>query len=110
MLTHVSANRKVMERKVHAVHFTADRKLIHFVNERVDKLKLFFDHIVSSEVFLKLEPAADKANKVAEVRIVLPGKELFARKQSRSFEQAADEAVEALRRQVKKYKGRVTKK
>ena len=94
---------------MHAVHFTADRKLVRFVYERIDKLKVFFDHIVSSEVFLKLEPAADKVNKVAEVRVVLPGKELFARKQSRSFEQAADQAVEALRRQVRKCKSRVKK-
>jgi putative sigma-54 modulation protein len=110
MLTPVSAKRKVMDTKVHAVHFTADRKLIQFVNGRVDKLKLFFDQIVSSEVFLKLEPASDRVNKVAEVRLVLPGKELFARKQSRSFEQAADEAIEALRRQVRRYKGRVATK
>ena len=99
-----------MDTKVHAVHFTADRKLIHYINERVDKLTLFFDQIVKSEVFLKLEPAADRANKVAEVRIILPGKELFARKQSRSFEQAADEAVEALRRQVRRYKGKIHQK
>lgn len=95
-----------MNTKVHSVHFTADVKLVNFVNTKVDKLRLFFDHIVSSEVFLRLDKSTDKGNKVAEIRILLPGKELFAKKQSKSFEEAAELAVEALRRQVKKYKGK----
>ena len=95
-----------MNTKVHSIHFTADVKLINFINTKVDKLKLFFDQIVSSEVFLRLDKSTDKGNKVAEIRILLPGKELFAKKQSKSFEEAADLAVEALRRQVKKYKGK----
>lgn len=95
-----------MNTKVHSVHFTADVKLVNFVNTKVDKLRLFFDNIVSSEVFLRLDKSTEKGNKVAEIRILLPGKELFAKKQSKSFEEAAELAVEALRRQVKKYKGK----
>jgi putative sigma-54 modulation protein len=63
---------------------------------------------VTSEVFLRLDKAQDKSNKIAEVRILLPGKELFAKKQSKTFEEATDLAVEALRRQVRKYKGKLT--
>lgn len=97
-----------MSTKVHSVHFDADIKLIDFINNRVSKLNLFFDHIVTSEVFLRLDKAQDKSNKIAEVRLLLPGKELFAKKQSRTFEEATDLAVEALRRQVRKYKGKMT--
>lgn len=97
-----------MSAKVHSVHFDADIKLINFINEKVDKLSLFFDNIVSKEVFLRIDNAEDKANKVAEVRLLLPGKELFAKKQSRTFEEATDLAVEAIRRQVRKYKGKLT--
>jgi putative sigma-54 modulation protein len=96
-----------MSAKVHSVHFDADIKLINFINEKVDKLSVFFDNIVSKEVFLRLDKSEDKANKVAEIRILLPGKELFAKKQSKSFEEATDLAVEALRRQVRKYKGKL---
>jgi putative sigma-54 modulation protein len=95
-----------MSTKVHSVHFDADIKLINFINEKVDKLSLFYDNIVTKEVFLRIDNAEDKANKIAEVRLLLPGKELFAKKQSRSFEEATDLAVEALRRQVRKYKGK----
>jgi putative sigma-54 modulation protein len=97
-----------MSTKVHSVHFDADIKLVDFINSKVSKLSQFFDNIVTSEVFLRLDKAQDKSNKIAEVRILLPGKELFAKKQSRTFEEATDLAVEALRRQVRKYKGKLT--
>ncbi len=96
-----------MDIQVHSVHFTADKKLLNFVNDKVNKLELFFDNIIAGEVFLRLDKSQEKENKVAEVKILLPGKELFAKKQCRSFEEAADLAVEALRRQVKKHKGKV---
>jgi len=37
----------------------------------------------------------------------VPGKQFFAKNQADSFEAAADEAVEGLRRQIKKYKEKV---
>ena len=93
-----------MDIHVHSVHFTADRKLIDFVNEKVGKLDLFFDNIISSEVFLRLDNSQDGENKIAEVKILIPGKELFAKKQCKTFEEAADLAVEALIKQVIKHK------
>jgi len=96
-----------MSTKVHSVHFDADVKLLDFINSKVDKLNVFFDQIVVKEVFLRVENASDKSNKIAEVRLLLPGKELFAKKQSRTFEQATDMAVEALRRQMRRYKGKI---
>jgi putative sigma-54 modulation protein len=38
----------------------------------------------------------------------VPGIELFAKKQSKSFEESTDEAIEALRRQLLKRKGKVS--
>lgn len=93
-----------MDVKVHSVHFKADQKLIEFVNEKVTKLQLFFDNIIVGEVFLRLDKSTEKENKIAEVKILLPGKELFAKKQCKTFEEAADLAVDALRTQVKKHK------
>lgn len=96
-----------MEVKVNSVNFTADQKLISFVNDKVGKLNLFFDNIISGEVFLKVDKDQEKENKVAEVRILIPGKELFAKKQCKSFEEATDLAVDALKRQVDKHKGKI---
>jgi ribosome hibernation promoting factor len=95
-----------MDLNVHAVHFSADSKLVDFVNTRVAKLEVYFDHIIAGEVFLKVDNSAKTQNKVAEIKLFLPGKNLFAKKQCNSFEEAADLACEALRRQVRKHKSK----
>ena len=93
-----------MEVKVHSIHFDADKDLLMFIHERVDKLDNIFDRILGSEVYLKVEKTSQPLNKVAEIKMSLPGKDIFARKQGKSFEEATDTAVEALRRQLKRYK------
>ena len=95
-----------MQLNVHTVQFKADQKLIAFTEEKVDKLEQFFDNIISGEVFLRLEKSDDTKNKLAEIRIHIPGKELFAKRQCKSFEEGIDETVEALRRQLMKTKGK----
>ena len=97
-----------MDIQVHSVHFTADKKLVDFINEKVGKLELIYDNIIAGEVFLRLDKDQEGENKVAEVKILIPGKELFAKKQCKSFEEAADLAVEALRKQVSKHKEKVS--
>ncbi len=91
---------------VEAVHFTADQQLVDFINVKVDKLNKFFDNIVNTDVILKVEKKESFENKIVEIKMNVPGKELFAKKTGDSFESATDECVEALRRQVKKYKER----
>ncbi len=94
-----------MEIKVQSIHFDADQKLVKFIEDKLRKLNQYYDKIIGSDVFLKLEPA-DKENKVAEIKLAIPGKDLFAKKQCKTFEEATDEAVEALRRQINKHKSR----
>ena len=96
-----------MDIKVHSVHFKADQKLLDFVQEKVNKLQLFLDSIIVSEVYLRLDKNVDKENKIAEVKIMIPGKELFAKKQCKTFEEAADLCVGALESQLKKHKGKL---
>ena len=93
-----------MKVKVNAIHFTADQKLEDFIQKKIDKLVAHNDNIIDGEVYLRLDKSDTDENKVTEIKLKVPGKELFAKKQSKSFEQAADEVVEALRRQLKKYK------
>lgn len=93
-----------MKMNVNAVHFNADQKLVDFITEKVNKLELFYDHIIGVEVFLRLDKEHAHDNKITEVKIHIPGKELFAKKQCSSFEEATDLAVEALRKQVTKHK------
>ncbi len=96
-----------MQVKVQSIHFDADKKLVDFIQTKVNKLDLFFDHIIDGEVYLRLDKSQKMENKVAEIKLSIPGKELFAKKQCKSFEEATDSAVEALRKQVKRYKGKM---
>ncbi len=93
-----------MKVNISSVHFDADQKLLNFIEEKVGKLETFYDKIIDSSVVLKLDKSSDKENKVAEIKLVVPGKDLFAKKQCKTFEEAVDAAVEALRRQVRKQK------
>jgi putative sigma-54 modulation protein len=93
--------------KVSSVHFDADKKLVDFIHERVDKLASHFDKIIDGEVVLKVENASNMENKVAEIKLLIPGTDMFAKKQCKSFEEATDMAVEALRRQLKKHKEKI---
>ncbi|MBK6641947.1 MAG: ribosome-associated translation inhibitor RaiA [Bacteroidia bacterium] len=93
-----------MKIKVQSIHFTADKKLLQFVEEKVDKLFQFYDSIIDSEVYLRLDKSDNSENKIAEIKINTPGKTLFAKEQCKTFEEATDVAVEALRRQITKHK------
>jgi putative sigma-54 modulation protein len=98
-----------MKLQVHSIHFDADRKLIDFIQQRVDKLHTFYDRLVDGEVFLRLNNEGVE-NKTVEIKLTVPGRKLFAKEQARSFEAAADLATEALRNQLKKFKTRIEEK
>jgi len=98
-----------MKLRVHSIHFNADQKLIDFIQQRLDKLHTFYDRLVGGEVFLRLNNEGVE-NKTVEIRITVPGKELFAKEQARSFEAAVDSATESLRIQLDKFKTRIREK
>ncbi|MBL4624085.1 MAG: ribosome-associated translation inhibitor RaiA [Flavobacteriales bacterium] len=93
-----------MKVTIHAIHFDADKDLVNFIQERVNKLEHFYDGIIGGEVFLRVEKSNDNQNKVAEIKLQIPGKELFAKRQCKSFEEATDTALDAIKSQMKKHK------
>ena len=64
----------------------------------------FSQRIINAEVFLRLDKDKEKENKITEIKLNVPGKELFAKRQTKSFEESTDEAIEALRKQLLKEK------
>lgn len=92
-----------MKVQVHAVHFSADQKLISFIQRKIDKLETFYDRMVNGEVFLRLNNEGVE-NKTVEIILNVPGNKLFAKEQAASFEAATDMATDALRQQLKKFK------
>ena len=95
--------------KINSVHFDADKELLNFIQERVDKLAHYYDKIIDGEVILKVENTHSTDNKIAEIKLMIPGNDMFAKKQCKSFEEATDTAIEALRRQLKKHKEKLRK-
>lgn len=93
-----------MNIKINSVHFDADQKLLDHINKKVSKVGQFFDGIIGAEVFLRLENVQDDENKIAEVKLFIPGEDLFVKKQSKSFEEAINKSVDTLNRQLTKYK------
>ncbi len=93
-----------MNIQIHSVRFDADKKLIDFVQQKLEKLTLFGEEIVNAEVYLRLDKDQERENKISEIKLELPGGPLFARKQSKSFEEATDEAMDALKKQIAKHK------
>lgn len=93
-----------MDIKIHSIHFDADKKLVDFINAKVKKLIQFHEGIIGSEVFLRLENDQSAENKVAEIRLDIPGSDIFAKKKTKSFEESTDNVIEALKRQLTKHK------
>lgn len=96
-----------MKVNVHAVNFTIDRKLVDFIQERLDKLEKYYDKIVSSDVFLKVEKTSDKENKIVEIKIHVPGDDFVVKKQCKSFEEAVELSSESLERLLLKRKEKI---
>lgn len=89
---------------VRSVNFDADQKLIDFIQDKVNKLSHFFDKVIEADVYLKVDNNHEVENKEVEIRLFVPGHDLFAKKVAKNFEAATDEVTEALRRQAKKRK------
>jgi len=100
-----------MNIKVNSVHFTADQKLVDFINKKVSKMDTFFEGIITAEVLLKVDKPETANNKIAEIKLSLPATDyLFAKKQADTFEEATDLAVDAIRSQLKKHKEKIHSK
>lgn len=93
-----------MKVSISSLHFKADSKLEDFIREKVSKFPNIFDGVLGCDVTLKLDAASNNENKIAEIRVLIPGNDLFAKKQAKSFEEAIDTAVDALKRQIKRRK------
>ncbi|MBE9510717.1 MAG: ribosome-associated translation inhibitor RaiA [Bacteroidetes bacterium] len=95
-----------MEIQIHSVRFDADKKLLDFIQVKVKKLLQYRDDILAADIFLKLVNVQDDHNKIVEIKLDIPRNPLFAKKQSKTFEEATDNAIDALRRQITKQKGK----
>ena len=95
-----------MKVNIQSVKFDADQSLIDFIEAKVEKLSRFFDKISNVSVILKLSKDEEVGNKVVVVTLEVPGDTLVSEKQSKNFEESFDECIDALKKQLEKYKSR----
>ena len=87
-----------------SVNFNADSELIKFAEKKVESLVKFHDKIIDAEVFLKVQNTSDKENKITEVKINIPGNGLMVKRETRTFEEGLNLAIDSLKRQLKRSK------
>jgi len=96
-----------MKVSISSVKFKADKKLETFIQEKVSKLSSLYDGVLAGDVTLKVSNSEKLDNKITEIRLSVRGNDLFAKKQSNTFEEATDTAVEALKKQLAKHKEKI---
>lgn len=93
---------------IQTLGFTAKQELTGFVHEKLERLSHFYNKIISSEVCFSIDKSGTNENKVCDIRLVIPGNDLLATHQCKTFEEATTQAVEALERQIKKRKTKLS--
>ena len=93
-----------------SVNFTADKKLLDYIDKKLGKVDKFFGNIVRADVVLRLENSGQVRDKLVELRILVPGNVLVTKDSGKSFEKAFDSAVKTLKRRIVKYKEKLKSK
>ncbi len=99
-----------MDITVKAIKFDATEQLQAFIQKKISKLEKFCSDIRKVEVSLKVVKPATALNKEATVVVVVPGEELIVEKTCDTFEEAIDQSLPALEKQLARYKEKVGKK
>lgn len=96
-----------MKTEIQSIHFKADRKLKEFINIKVEKLETFYDGIIDVQVFLKVLNVPEKENKEIEIKVNAKSNSFIQTEIGQTFEAATDLAVESLKKQIKRFKGKI---
>jgi putative sigma-54 modulation protein len=98
-----------MNVNIQTVKFDADKRLIEFVEQKLAKMDRFAERSTGADVVLKLDKDFDKGNKVATITLHMPGNDLVSEQRAKTFEEAIDLAIDALKRQNEKLKAQYAK-
>ena len=89
---------------IQSLQFDASEALQEFAKKKIDRLARFDDTISKAEVTLRLDKSNATQGKIAAIRLAVPGYDHYAEKGAASFEEAIDEAIDALKRQIDRAK------
>jgi len=84
--------------------FKANKKLTDYIIGNVMKLSVFGDRILEARIVLRLDNSNTKDIRVCELKLIIPGNDLFAQKQSSTFEDALLKCIEAVKHRISRWK------
>lgn len=87
---------------IQSLGFKAGETLESFINEKLNALKS--DRIVRANVTLYKGADSDPENNYCEIRLEIPGNDLFVKKSGQYFETSANECIDVLKQQIDKQK------
>lgn len=86
------------------VGFHAEQELTDYATQKTEGLYKYYDQIVGAEVYLKLDHNDKGQTKVAEIKLNIPGNDIYADSRSDKFEGAINDTVDKLKSQIRKLK------
>ncbi len=93
-----------MKTNVKAVNFDIAEKLEKYIQKKTRKFDKELDDSVELEISLKVVKPETNMNKESQARLRGFGGEFFAQKTADTFEEGIDVVLDAVSRQVRKYK------
>lgn len=103
-----ATKRVIMDIVIDSPGFTASEHLKSFVHEELGKLIHKDDLVIRANVTLYKASESIPLNNYCEIRLEVPGKDLFAKRNSDSFEKAVLDTVEVISKQLRKMKEKLT--
>jgi putative sigma-54 modulation protein len=88
---------------IQSLGFKAGAELEGYIEDKLQKLKPN-DHIIRANVTLFLGPDRATPNTYCEIRLEVPGNDLFIKEHAVEFEQSVDSAVNKLQGMLRKQK------
>ena len=95
-----------MDINIKAIHFDISEKLTSFINKKIDKLVRRYPAVNTVEVSLKVVKPETALNKQVTMCVLVPQEKPVADKTADTFEEAVDLSIEAIEKQLQKYKDR----
>lgn len=80
------------------------KELTDHIVDRVSKLSQFSERIVEAQVALKVDKATSGENKIVEIKLVIPGHDLYSEKRSARFEDSLMSSLTAIEHQLRRWK------
>ncbi|MCQ2174608.1 MAG: HPF/RaiA family ribosome-associated protein [Bacteroidales bacterium] len=96
-----------MEIKIKSLKFSADEKLVGFVEKKVARIEKFFDGVVN-EAEVSLENL--KEGKKAKIQVHIPGDDIIIERVADTFENAITGCVDAMKEKLTRTKEKIQEK